>query len=153
IIQRKQQTCSRWKSLKYPKESGSPENHKKAYCSDGFKPTLPGGEALPQWPLPAGIFTKGTEFHPFLFLAYVREVYEHLSVANIKLEDLPLEDDVFLKLLSSRLVVDANGSVLFKLFNVFTIPSAHNVPDNLTVTHNGSLYLYVNSLRNTELPT
>ncbi|KAJ6491110.1 hypothetical protein C8R45DRAFT_826085, partial [Mycena sanguinolenta] len=140
-FQRKNQTCSRCKCKKYPGPSKSPENHKRSYCSDRFKPKL--AEEQPAlWPLPAGIFTTGTEFHPFVFLERVRKVYEQLVELEIKRDDLTLEDDALMKLLELRVVVDkSTGSVL----------PADNVPDNLMVIYKGSPHLYINSLRSTNV--
>ncbi|KAJ6484132.1 hypothetical protein C8R45DRAFT_829892, partial [Mycena sanguinolenta] len=86
-FQRKDQTCSCCKCKNYPGPSKSPDNHKRSYCSNRFKPKLAGEQPAP-WPLPAGIFTTGTEFHPFVFLEHVRKVYERLVEQEIKREDL-----------------------------------------------------------------
>ncbi|KAK7027758.1 hypothetical protein R3P38DRAFT_3190841 [Favolaschia claudopus] len=126
---RKPQTCTRCKTLKYPGSSGSPENHKKLFCSDGFRPTLT-GETVAPWPLPPGVFSAGIHFHPRVLLAHVREVYTRLFVDKIKREDLSLEDDAFLRLLDSRVVIvtgsdddKLRGAVLFKMFATFSIPA------------------------------
>ncbi|KAJ7037697.1 hypothetical protein C8F04DRAFT_1328715 [Mycena alexandri] len=147
---RKHQTCTRCLTIKYPGPPGSPVNHKKACCSDGFKPKLTDDVVAP-WPLPTGIFSNGAHFHPLLFLAQVREIYDRLIIDRVKREDLSLEHDAFLKLLEARLVVDSGGNVLFKLFSAFTIPAEDKVPDDLTVVYNGAPHLFINSLRDTVL--
>ncbi|KAJ6502910.1 hypothetical protein C8R47DRAFT_1251855 [Mycena vitilis] len=145
---RKQQTCGRCLTIKYPGPKDSAENHKKIYCSDGFKTKVVGDVAAP-WPLPAGIFTKGTEFHPFVFLEQVREVYTRLVDDAVSRDDLSLEHDTLMKLLEARFVVDPlNGAVMFKLFHDFAIPAADNVPDDLIIDYNGSKHLLVNCLKN-----
>ncbi|KAJ7077700.1 hypothetical protein B0H15DRAFT_954994 [Mycena belliarum] len=147
---RKHQTCTRCLTIKYPGPSGSAENHKKNYCSDGFKPKLAGDVVAP-WPLPIGIFTNGTDFHPFAFLMHVREVYERLVTDGTEPANLSLEHDALLKLLQSRIIVDsATGAVMFKLFTAFAIPVADGVPDDLTIDYNGSTHLYINSLRDSD---
>ncbi|KAK6984837.1 hypothetical protein R3P38DRAFT_2575379, partial [Favolaschia claudopus] len=151
---RKPQTCSRCKALKYPGKPGSPENHKKLFCSDGFRPTLP-QETVAPWPLPSGIFTDGIHFRPFAFLTHVREVYTRLFVENIQRDNLSLEDDAFMRLLNSRVVVVRNGAdgseldgaVLFRMFATFSIPDTDNFPDDLIIDYNGSKHLFINSLR------
>ncbi|KAJ6456223.1 hypothetical protein C8R47DRAFT_1203691 [Mycena vitilis] len=144
---RKQQTCARCLTVKYPGPKDSAENHKKVYCSDGFKTKTVGDTAAP-WPLPAGIFTKGAEFHPFAFLEQVREVYGRLVIDGVTLDDLSLEHDALMKLLGARFVVDPSSrAVMFKLFDDFTIPAADNVPDTLIVDYNGSRHLLVNCLK------
>ncbi|KAK7000737.1 hypothetical protein R3P38DRAFT_3218571 [Favolaschia claudopus] len=159
---RKPQTCSRCKTLKYPGPSGSPENHKKLFCSDGFRPTLT-GETVAPWPLPPGIFSAGIYFHPRVLLAHVREVYTRLFVDKIKREDLSLEDDAFLRLLDSRVVIvpssvpssdddKLRGAVLFKMFATFSIPATDTFPDDLIIDYNGSKHLFINSLRGSPLP-
>ncbi|KAJ7601836.1 hypothetical protein DFH06DRAFT_1351920 [Mycena polygramma] len=144
---RKQQTCARCLTVKYPGPKDSAENHKKVYCSDGFRTKIVGDSAAP-WPLPAGIFTKGMEFYPFTFLEQVREVYARLVIDGVTREDLSLEHDALMNLLGARFVVDPlSGAVMFKLFNDFAIPAADNVPDNLIVDYNGSKHLLMNCLK------
>ncbi|KAJ7710181.1 hypothetical protein B0H16DRAFT_1344247 [Mycena metata] len=121
-------------------EAGSPGNHKKVYCSDGFKPKLTGDSVAP-WPLPAGIFTDGIHFHPFSFLAQVREVYDRLILDRVQHKDLNLEHDVFLKLLEARLDVDGpSGNALFRTFEAFTIPAEDMAPGDLTVVYSTHTY-------------
>jgi hypothetical protein len=149
--QRKPQTCTRCKTIKYPGPAGSPENHKKASCSDGFKPTL-SGDTVPIWPLPSGIFTAGTKFHPLVFLAQVRELYQRLVLDQVSAVDLSLEEDAFFTLVKSRVVVNPdNGAVLFKMFKDFDIPAGDLVPDDLIVEYDGTKHLYISSLVDTDL--
>ncbi|KAJ7094960.1 hypothetical protein C8R44DRAFT_577859, partial [Mycena epipterygia] len=95
--QRKVATYSRCHKVMYPGKTGSPENHKKGYCSDGFKQKATTGDDLPPWPQPAGIFTGGSEFHPLLFLAAVRDVYEKVVMEENK--DVEMEHEAFLLML------------------------------------------------------
>jgi len=67
-----------------PVKTGSPENRKKGCCSDSFKQKAATGDDLPPWPQPAGIFTGGSEFHPLLFSAAVRDVYEKVVMEGNK---------------------------------------------------------------------
>ncbi|KAJ7270317.1 hypothetical protein C8J57DRAFT_1226969 [Mycena rebaudengoi] len=151
VKQRKPQTCTRCKTIKYPGPAGSPENHKKASCSDGFKPTL-SGDTVPIWPLPSGIFTAGTKFHPLVFLAQVRELYQRLVLDQVSAVDLSLEEDAFFTLVKSRVVVNPdNGAVLFKMFKDFDIPAGDLVPDDLIVEYDGTKHLYISSPVDTDL--
>ncbi|KAJ7937612.1 hypothetical protein B0H13DRAFT_1588397 [Mycena leptocephala] len=147
---RKPQTCTRCKTIKYPGPKGAPENHKLNYCSDGFRPSLK-HDTPPVWPLPAGIFTNGSDFHPRILLAHVRELYEALVVQSIKREEFSMEEEAFYQLLESRTVVGADGAVMFKLFPEFNVPAASGVPDDMYVDYQGVRHLYINSLRDTDL--
>ncbi|KAJ7157998.1 hypothetical protein C8R43DRAFT_1180381 [Mycena crocata] len=130
---RKPQTCTRCKTIKYPGPSGSPENHKKSFCSDGFRPTLK-GETVPAWPLPPGIFTNGTDFHPLVFLAGVRELYEALVIQRVNREDFSMEDEAFYQLLSARVTLDkATGAVMFKLYSELNVPDSDGVPEDMYI--------------------
>jgi hypothetical protein len=80
----------------YPGPSGSAENHKKGYCSDGVKQNMeqssqnedPPRDNKPtsctpaQWPQPHGIFTHGTHFNAFAFLTKIREMYEKVVIED-----------------------------------------------------------------------
>ncbi|KAJ6463118.1 hypothetical protein C8R47DRAFT_992805 [Mycena vitilis] len=146
------QTCKRCKTIKYPGPTGAPENHKLSYCSDGFKPAIKAkADTLPIWPLPSGIFTSGRDFHPLVFLAHVREIYEALITHKMKREDFTMEQEAFFQLLSSRTVVDTSGAVTFKLFKDFAVPTESTVPDNMYVESAGVRYLYIESLNDTDL--
>ena len=103
LSQRKVATCSRCHSIMYPGPSGSPENHKKGYCSDGVKPTMK-GDTTPDWPQPQGIFELGTKFNPANFLAALRNVYDQVT-QGYSGDTLPMEFQALIKLLHSRLTV------------------------------------------------
>ncbi|KAJ7841190.1 hypothetical protein B0H14DRAFT_2218996, partial [Mycena olivaceomarginata] len=91
---RKVATCLRCNKVMYPGgKGGSPENHKKGHCSDGFKQKAPAEDSAP-WPQPAGLFTTGSEFHPLPFLAAVRDLYEKVVIAADP-GNLGLEDEAF----------------------------------------------------------
>ncbi|KAJ7776621.1 hypothetical protein DFH07DRAFT_721722, partial [Mycena maculata] len=92
---RKPATCTRCKKVMYP---GGPENHKKGYCSDGFKQKAVNGDTLAPWPQPEGIFAVGSQFHPLSFLAAVRELYEK-TVIEEDGSNLGLEEDTFSRML------------------------------------------------------
>ncbi|KAJ7027842.1 hypothetical protein C8F04DRAFT_1266630 [Mycena alexandri] len=148
---RKAQTCTRCKAVKYPGGAGAPENHRRACCSDGFKPTL-SDDTPAAWPQPLGVFSDGTEFHPFAFLTNVRELHSKLVVEAVNPRDLSLEQDAFQGLLQDRMVINPmDGAVMWRMFTAFNVPAADNVPENLFVDYNGVRHLYINSLSDTDL--
>ncbi|KAJ7668743.1 hypothetical protein DFH06DRAFT_1378734 [Mycena polygramma] len=150
-LSRKPQTCKRCKTIKYPGPTGAAENHKLAYCSDGFRPATK-NDYLPIWPLPTGIFTAGKEFHPRAFLAHVRELYEALITHKIDRGDFTMEQEAFFQLLEKRTVVDStSGAVMFKLFTEFTLAAGDAVPDSMYVEYAGAKHLYINSLDDTSM--
>lgn len=145
---RKLQVCSRCCTIKYPGPAGASENHKVKYCSDGCRPKC-SGETLPPWPQPQGIFTDGKHFHPLIFLATVRDLFEKIVVEKSLGGDMAMEYKAFARLLSNRLVVDtSNGAFLFKLFDCFSLPPDDVTPDNFFVQYDGSRHLRVDSLAN-----
>ncbi|KAJ7210815.1 hypothetical protein GGX14DRAFT_697448 [Mycena pura] len=73
---------------------------------------------LPVLPPPAGIFTNGSDFHPHVFLAYVRELYQAVVVQNTKREE---NRKHFYMLLESRTVFGTDGPVMFKMFTEFNM--------------------------------
>ncbi|KAK6971771.1 hypothetical protein R3P38DRAFT_3297859 [Favolaschia claudopus] len=148
---RKDAVCLRCNRVMYPGSSGSPENHKKGYCSDGFKQnTKNSGDNLAPWPQPAGIFTSGSEFHPFPFLLAIRTLYEKVIVEKNH-ESLTVEDEAFSLMINQPgRMVAVNGAVLFKLFPSYEIPAADGVPDSILVKHEEINYLRVDSLADTE---
>jgi hypothetical protein len=82
----------------YPGRSGASGNHKKGYCADGVrqKPKLESTDpTLPEWPQPPGIFTNGLIFHPLVFLATVRELYDKVIDRAIGDQDYSMEDEAF----------------------------------------------------------
>ncbi|KAJ7607603.1 hypothetical protein DFH06DRAFT_1486459 [Mycena polygramma] len=150
-LSRKPQTCKRCKTIKYPGPTGSAENHKLSYCSDGFKPATK-DDYLPIWPLPAGIFSAGKEFHPRAFLGHVRELYEALIIHKTNRGDFTMEQEAFFQLLEKRTVVDStSGAVMFKLFMEFTLATGDAVPDSMYVEYAGAKHLYINSLDDTSM--
>ncbi|KAJ6450330.1 hypothetical protein DFH09DRAFT_1400157 [Mycena vulgaris] len=143
-------TCKRCNKIMYPGPKGSAENHKKGHCSDGFKQKIVEGEFAP-WPQPAGLFTTGSEFHPLPFLAAIREVYEKLVVEADS--NITMEREAFLLMLQKpgRIITSDAGAVLFKQFAGFTIPADDTTPEILFTELNGSKYLRVDALRDTDL--
>src|SRR5258708_4465186 len=94
-------TYKRCCTVMYPGPSGSAENHKRAYRSDGAKQQMAPSKqnqdppqtisyTLPKWPQPQGIFTNGSG-------------------------NLLMEHEAFASMLVKRLVFLADGSVIFKL--------------------------------------
>jgi len=141
----------------YPGPSGSAQNHKRGYCSDGVKQTLksspqnqdppqtnaPATHAPPDWPQPESIFTSGTQFDPLRFLAKIREMYVKVVVEKASGEFL-MEHEAFAALLARRTVVLPDGLILFKLFD---LECSGSTPDNLFVVREESKYLRIDCLR------
>ncbi|KAJ7127473.1 hypothetical protein C8R46DRAFT_1237214 [Mycena filopes] len=141
-------TCKRCNKIMYAGGKKSPENHKKGYCSDGFKQKVVEGESAP-WPQPTGLFTTGSEFHPLIFLTTIREVYEKVVVEGET--DVSMEQEAFLSMLPGRTTISATGAVLFRLFSAFAIPADDETPDTLFVESEGVKYLRIDALRNTDV--
>ncbi len=144
----------------YPGPTGSPENHKRGYCSDGVrsKPPddAPPGYLLP-WPQPNGVFssdTGGTTFNPIPFLATLRDVYEKAVLGGGQSDEV-VDFGAFTTMLHSRIVVRADGAVLFRLYSEFELGPC---PEGLFVKgeeleegrggNEGTSYLRVDCLRN-----
>lgn len=157
-MQRAAATCKRCKAIKYPGPTGSPENHKRGCCSDGAKSTLATSKQnqdprspdnpfvthrLPEWPQPEGIFTNGTNFHPLVFLSKLSEMYEKV-VIDKESGHLLMEHQAFAALLVRRTITLADGSVLFKIFDV---PYPDSTPEELITTHEDLKYLRIDCLR------
>jgi hypothetical protein len=123
---------------------GGNDNHKKGYCADGAPQKSSNNDSLPEWPQPQGIFEKGALFHPITFLKVLREVYERVVVCGVDGSDLPLEYEAFAKMLNRRTVVDGEGNILFKLFDLNVPPST---PDSLVVMHHNFRHLRLDCLR------
>ncbi|KAJ7026747.1 hypothetical protein C8F04DRAFT_966119, partial [Mycena alexandri] len=140
-------TCKRCNKIMYPGPKKSPENHKKGYCSDGFKQKTAEDESA-SWPQPAGLFTAGSEFHPLQFLITIREVYETVVVKADN--NVSMEQEAFLSMLPGRIII-SDSAVLFKLFAGFTIPADDGTPENLFVELNGAKYLRIDALREGDL--
>jgi len=132
--------------IMYPGPSGSQENHRKGYCSDGVRPSMK-GDTPPDWPQPQGIFELGTKFNPLNLLAALRDLYDHTVTQNGTGGDLVMEYQAFGRLLHSRLIVAADGRHLFKLYDLDLPPSTQ--PELIT-EQGGSRYMRVDYLRSTE---
>jgi hypothetical protein len=128
----------------YPGRSGAPENHKKGYCVDGVrqKPKTGSTDSLPEWPQPHGVFTNGTHFHPLVFLATVRELYDKVIDCAISDQDYSMEDEAFSRMLSLRVKIE-NGQALFLLFD---LENAVGTPPSLFVDIEDRKYLRVDCL-------
>ncbi|KAF8572775.1 hypothetical protein K439DRAFT_1377553 [Ramaria rubella] len=66
----KPQAWTQCHRLMYPGPTGSPENHKKEFCSDSGSVKFRDAP----WPQPPGIFIKGTSFNILAFLCTIREI-------------------------------------------------------------------------------
>ncbi|KAJ7635469.1 hypothetical protein DFH06DRAFT_675131 [Mycena polygramma] len=142
---RKVAVCTRCSKVMYPGPPGSQENHKKGYCSDGFKQKPPPGDSSP-WPQPTGIFSTGSEFHPLPFLEAIRDVYEKVVVEADR-NSLTIEHEALaLMLKEPGRVVEVQEAVLFKLFIGYAIPADDRTPDALFVDHDGAKYLRIDAL-------
>ena len=86
--------------------TGSLDNHKKGYCSDGVRQKAKAESndgALPEWPQPSGIFMNGTHFHPITFLSKTHQLYDKVVEGTISEIEYSMEDEAFSCLLSSRI--------------------------------------------------
>jgi hypothetical protein len=91
--------------MMYLGPTGSPENHKPDYCSDGVKQAKDG----PVWPQPQGIFERGKVFHPLNFLTTLHEVYDTAVVNGSDGGDSAMEYEAFMMMLKDRTIVTADG--------------------------------------------
>ncbi|TFK92373.1 hypothetical protein K466DRAFT_480747, partial [Polyporus arcularius HHB13444] len=151
-------TCSRCQKLMYPGKTGAEINHRKAHCSDGVwqKPrtvdkVINGQnvkifEAPPQYPQPAGVFSRGSTFHPVAFLQEVQTLYERV----IERQDaVTMQDLAFANMLNERsLTVPASDGhptmILFKLFS--SLATVGTFPESLLVDYDGHRYLRMHCL-------
>jgi len=140
-IQCKAATCSQCKTIMYPGPTGSPENHKKGYCSDGVKQVLK-SDTVPDWPQPQGIFEMGMTFYLLKFLATIRNVYEKFVIKQGNGGNLAMEYKAFGKLLNHR-IISPNNHFLFKLFDL-EMPAS--TPPELVIDYNCARYLKVDCL-------
>jgi hypothetical protein len=132
-------------TIMFPGPSGSPENHKKGYCSDGVKQVMK-ADTVPDWPQPQGIFEAGTRFHLLKFLETVHTVYNAIAFQESNGGDLSMEYEAFVKMLSNRMIFLPDGRCLFRLFDLDMLLSTHS--QQLIVNHEGTRYLLLTSLNN-----
>lgn len=142
----------------YPGGSGGEGNHRKGSCSDGAmqlpkkngqnedppQDDHPKSHAPPAWPQPTGIFTNGRIFHPYVFLDKIKEMYEKIVVDHDSEAEMVLEHVAFASLLTRRTVQDADGAVLFKLYDITNEPP---IPEALVVVKNNNQYLRIDCLK------
>src|ERR1700678_2827976 len=131
----------------YTGPTGSLDNHKKGYCSDGVrqKPKTESNDgALPEWPQPSGIFTNGTNFHPITFLSKIRQIYDKVVEGTISEIECSMEDEAFSRLLSSRISV-WEGNSFFRTYNL-EVALDESVPSDLLVEIDGVKFLHVDCL-------
>ncbi|KAH9001850.1 hypothetical protein EDB86DRAFT_2801333, partial [Lactarius hatsudake] len=123
---RKPASCPRCKRLMYPGPTGSPENHKWGYCSDGVRSKPPDDAPpgyLPPWPQPNGIFSSdagGETFNPIPFLATLRNVYEKAVLGGGQSDEV-VEFGAFTTMLHLRIVFRTDGAILFRLYPKFEL--------------------------------
>ena len=124
----------------YPGPTGSLDNHKRGYCSDGVKQAKDG----PIWPQPQGIFERGKIFHPTNFLKTLHEIYDAVVVKGSDGGDSAMEYNAFLTMLQERTVFTPDGQYLFKLYNLSILTTS---PSELLVDYEGSSYVRMDCLR------
>ncbi|KAF8581976.1 hypothetical protein K439DRAFT_1512971, partial [Ramaria rubella] len=134
LVQRKPQTCTQCHTLMYLGPTGSPDNHKKEFCSDGGSVKFQ--DAL--WPQPAGVFIKGTSFDISAFLHTIREIYKKTNAP------VTMEDEAFVSKLMKRLVIEEDGTGLFELFENLKVIG----DETLIIEQEGRRLLKVESLQN-----
>ena len=111
----------------YPGPSKSPENHKRGFCSDGCPVTLKRfknesgtyeDSSPPPFPQPVGIFVEGEVFHLHRFMEVVNDVYKRivLKAGTGSNETTMLEDEMFVRMLQSRVVQLSDGQNIFRLY-------------------------------------
>jgi hypothetical protein len=127
----------------HPGVPGSSQNHKKKYCSDGVKQSMK-PDTTPDWPQPPGIFERGVIFNPIPFLKTIHDMYERIVIEGTDGDGLAMEYHAFAKLLQDRTTVAANGTILFKLFDL-SLP--FDAPTELIIEQNGTRYLRIDCLR------
>jgi hypothetical protein len=77
-------------------------------------------------------------------------LYEKVIIAA-DAGNLGLEDEAFsIMLQQPGRIITVNGAVLFKLFGGFEVPAGDRVPDTYFVDHNGSQYLRIDALSDTD---
>ncbi|TFK79507.1 hypothetical protein K466DRAFT_505420, partial [Polyporus arcularius HHB13444] len=157
LPQRFNHTCSRCQKLMYPGKTGADVNHRKAFCSDGVwqKPRtvekiLNGqntkiSEEPPQYPQPTGVFSRGTTFHPVVFLQEVQTLYERVIERT---DAVTMQDLAFASMLNDRsLTVPASdGQPAMILFKLFTLDLVGTFPQSLLVEYDGHRYLRMDCL-------
>ena len=126
----------------YPGKTGSSDNHKRGYCSDGVQQKAKPGEVLPRWPQPPGVFTTGTHFYPLIFLSAICKLYEKVTHPGA---NITMEDEAFAELLAKRLKVQGDGSVHFQLYD---LELSSDTPQCLIIEKEGIRYLLVHCLSN-----
>ncbi|KAF8054908.1 hypothetical protein FPV67DRAFT_1681291 [Lyophyllum atratum] len=141
---RKAQSCTRCKVIMYPGPTGAPENHKKAYCSDGAAQKSKATDGyIPPWPQPSGIFAKGTHFDAVAFLTAIRELHEKIAGQPAGSGDYSMEDQAFSQMLLSR-VKELPGKRAGFILSDLTF--TYETPENLVVEEDGIKYLRIDCL-------
>jgi hypothetical protein len=106
----------------------------------------PDSEALPEWPQPAGIFKKGEAFDTVQFFNVIHKILNNIAESGIgSNEEIVLEHAAFFKLLSDRIEICSDDSIVFKMFSMLRLDPP--VPDDFFVEHNGHRCLRLDCLR------
>ncbi|KAJ7585548.1 hypothetical protein C8J56DRAFT_1087508, partial [Mycena floridula] len=148
--ERKDAICKRCNTLMYPGGVNSPENHKKGYCTDGVRQKIPksGSHALPPWPQPSGIFTKGSVFEPHQFFASLIELSSRIAeTVSGNFIEYTMEHGAFAAMLKERIIeMDEPKTVAFRLYpdEYFTV--AANTSNTLLFERDDIRYLRVDCL-------
>lgn len=138
---------------------GHEDNHKKASCSDGAMVLLkatkqnedpssrvdqPKKIVPPQWPQPSGLFQdvkSEITFNPNVFFSTLNDVHNIIEVQRST--NLTMEQTAFADLLERRSITTDDGSVLFKLFDVDSVPEP---PQELVVCQANNKFIKLNVL-------
>ena len=156
IIQRQQMVCKRCKVIMYPGPTGSSQNHKRGFCSDGcpvsfdrFKKikiestNLQSNEVSPPFPQPEGIFTIGESFNPFCFLKVLRALFDRVVTHNddFMASEASAEDPAFSHMLQSRTTPLPDGVTGFRLYRGLRLDAMAAEIAELVVEHEGARFL------------
>ncbi|KAI0287553.1 hypothetical protein BC826DRAFT_916945 [Russula brevipes] len=146
---RKVHICSRCRMIMFTGVKS--KNHRKGICNDGVwqvvkpdKDSTPTEDRTPpQWPQPAGIFSKD-KFSPLKFLKTLRELYGMVVTDGIGQADLPIEHQAFLGLLSERLKLTPT-SITFPLYSHLEL--SDSVPSQWIDEEDGRRFLHLHCLQ------
>jgi len=102
---------------------------------------------VPKWPQPARIFTNGSLFNAISFFKVIHSVLNDIAQNGAMMgnEDLVLEHTAFFDLLSDRILILPDETVLFKTFGKLEMDPP--VPSEFFVEHDNHRYLRLDCLR------
>ena len=142
----------------YPGPTGSPQNHKRGFCSDGCpvsfdrfgklktESTNPRpSDTAPSFPQPEGIFSIGESFNPFRFLEVIRALFDRVVTHkdDFMASEASAEDLAFSQMLQSRTASLSDGIVGFRLYHGLRIDAMASEVSELVVEHEGARYLRI----------